>query len=145
MQSQKSLYEQDLVAWLDDTVVKLKNGQFDDIDIDCLIEEIQGLSGRDKRELESRLEVLLTHLLKRIYVESTNDYRGWEVTIREQRKQIKRMLKQSPSLKNYLQENFSPVWESALLEVREDYPTTTFPEKWQFSDEIEVLLSESFW
>jgi hypothetical protein len=57
-----------------------------------LIEEIEGLAGRDKRELESRLEVLLSHLLKRIYVKSENDIGGWELTIREQRNQLKKIL-----------------------------------------------------
>ena len=75
------LYQQDLVAWYEDTVAKLKAGDFQEIDIDSLIEEIEGLAGRDRRELESRLEVLLTHLLKRLYVESPSDYRGWELTV----------------------------------------------------------------
>ena len=82
----QKLYEQDLVAWCDDTVAKLKAGNFEAIDLDSLIEEIEGLAGRDRRELESRVEVLLYHLLKRLYVRSPNDYRGWELTIREQRR-----------------------------------------------------------
>jgi len=77
----QTLYQQDLVAWCDDTVAKLKAGNFADIDIDSLIEEIEGLAGRDRRELENRLEVLLNHLLKRLYVDSPNDYRSWELTI----------------------------------------------------------------
>ncbi|WP_265576245.1 DUF29 family protein [Gloeocapsopsis crepidinum] len=45
----EKLYEQDLVAWCDDTVAKLKAGNFEEIDIDSLIEEIAGLAGRDRR------------------------------------------------------------------------------------------------
>lgn len=63
----QTLYQQDLVAWCENTVAKLKAGNFADIDIDSLIEEIEGLAGRDRRELENRLEVLLNHLLKRLY------------------------------------------------------------------------------
>ncbi len=59
--NQRKLYEQDFVAWCDDTVAKLKAGHLSDIDIEGLIEEIEGLAGRDRRELESRLEVLLYH------------------------------------------------------------------------------------
>ncbi|MBW4613180.1 MAG: DUF29 domain-containing protein [Desmonostoc vinosum HA7617-LM4] len=144
-QSQKTLYKQDLVAWFDDTVAKLKERRFDEIDIDSLVEEIEGLAGRDKRELESRLEVLLCHVLKRIYVESPNDYRGWELTIREQRRRIQRLLKQSPSLRNHLNQNFSEIWQNALSDTREDYPQSQFPDAWMFSTEIDDLLSEKYW
>lgn len=85
-QTQKTLYKRDLVAWFDDTAIKLKQKRFDEIDIDSLVEEIEGLAGRDRRELKNRLEVLLNHLLKRLYVDSSNEYRGWELTIREQRR-----------------------------------------------------------
>lgn len=54
--SQRLLYEQDLVAWCDDTVRKLKAGNFQEIDIDRLIEEIAGLAGRDRRELKATSE-----------------------------------------------------------------------------------------
>jgi hypothetical protein len=144
-QTQKTLYEQDLVAWFDDTVAKLKQKRFDEIDVDSLVEEVEGLAGRDRRELENRLNVLLVHLLKRLYVGSLNDYRGWELTIREQRKQIQTLLKQSPSLRNSLIEVFPDVWQSALSEIQEDYPKTQFPDEWQYSTEIDVLLNEKFW
>lgn len=49
---QKKPYEQDFVAWLDDTVVKLKQKRFDEIDTDSLIQEIEGLANRDRRELK---------------------------------------------------------------------------------------------
>ncbi|MBD2078910.1 DUF29 domain-containing protein [Leptolyngbya sp. FACHB-17] len=145
IQAQKTLYQQDLVAWLDDTVIKLKQRHFEEIDIDSLIEEIEGLAGRDRRELKNRLEVLLNHLLKRLYVYSPDDYRGWELTIREQRKQLKLLLEQSPSLRKYLIAAFPDAWKSALLDLREDYPKTQFPDEWQYSSEIDVLLHDKFW
>jgi len=144
-ETQKPSYEQDLVAWYDDMIAKLRLHRFDEIDIDNLIEEIEGLAGRDRRELESRLQVLLAHLLKRLYVGSINDYRGWELTIREQRQQIKSILKQSPSLGNYFVKVFPDVWQSTITDLQEDYPNTQFPDEWQYSTEIDVLLNEKFW
>jgi hypothetical protein len=148
----QTLYQQDLVVWCNDTVAKLKAGNFADIDLDSLIEEIEGLAGRDRRELENRLEVLLNHLLKRLYIDSPKDYRGWELTIsgsarheREQRRQLQKLLKQSPSLRNYWQDVFPELWANALSDAREDYPQTEFPDKWELSREIDVLLSEKFW
>lgn len=144
-QTQKTLYEEDFVAWLDETATKLRQKQFDEIDIDSLIAEIEGLANRDRRELETRLEVLLAHLLKRLYVDSLNDYRGWELTIREQRQQLQKLLKQSPSLRNYLIQVFPDAWASARSDLREDYPKTQFPDEWQYSTEIDVLLNDKFW
>jgi hypothetical protein len=144
-QPRKTLYQQDLVAWYEDTVAKLRAGEFDAIDIDSLIEEIEGLAGHDRRELKNRLEVLLYHLLKRIYVDSPNDYRGWELTIREQRRQLENLLEQSPSLRNYWIAVFPAVWSNALSDVQEDYPQIQFPDEWSFGRDIEALLTEKFW
>jgi hypothetical protein len=140
-----TLYQQDLVAWCDDTVAKLKAGNFAALDIDGLIEEIEGLAGRDRRELENRVEVLLNHLLKRLYVASPDDYRSWELTIREQRRQLQKLLKQSPSLRKHWLDVFPELWENALSDAREDYPQTVFPDQWLGSTELTALLSEKVW
>jgi Domain of unknown function DUF29 len=143
--TQSKLYARDFVAWCEDTVAKLKTSRFAEIDINSLIEEIEGLAGRDKRELKNRLRVLLNHLLKRIYLQSSDDYRGWELTIREQRRQILDLLEQSPSLGNYLVEVFAKCWEDALTDAREDYPTVQFPDAWMFSQDIDALLRQKLW
>jgi Domain of unknown function DUF29 len=144
-QIQKTLYTCDLVAWLDDTAIKLKQRQFDEIDIDSLVEEIEGLAGRDRRELKNRLIVLLSHLIKRLYVNLPDDYRGWELTIREQRRQLGDLLEQSPSLRNYWIEVFSVAWDTALSETREEYPQAQLPDQWMFITEIDAFLIEKFW
>jgi hypothetical protein len=141
----QSLYEQDLVAWCEDTVAKLKVGNFDAIEIENLIEEIEGLAKRDRRELESRVEVLLYHLLKRLYVDSPKDYRGWEMTIREQRRQLQKLIKQSPSLRNHWLETFPDLWQNALSDAQEDYPQTQFPDGWEALADIDDLLNKPFW
>lgn len=141
----RSLYEQDLMAWYEDTIAKLKTGNFSDIDVNRLVEEIEGLAGRDRRELKSRLRGLLAHLLKRIYVNSPNDYRSWEITVREQRQQLLDMLEQSPSLRNYFTEIFPRCWNDARTEVKEDYSQAQLPNEWTFSHEIDALVNEKFW
>jgi hypothetical protein len=140
-----TLYDRDFVAWCDDTVAKLKARTFDRLDLQHLIEEVEGLSGRERRELESRLRVLLAHLLKRLYVHSPYDYNGWQSTIDEQRGELELLLAQSPSLRNYFVEVFGQSWNYALKRVKRNYPQVQFPDQWQFSCEIEALLSEDFW
>ncbi|GET39694.1 DUF29 domain-containing protein [Microseira wollei] len=143
--TQSLLYDRDFVAWCEDTVAKLKTGRFAEIDINSLSEEIEGLAGRDKRELKNRLRLLINHLLKGIYVESPDEYWGWELTIREQRRQILDLLEQSPSLGNYLVEVFAKCWEDALTDAREDYPKVQFPDEWMFSRDIDALLRDQLW
>ncbi len=140
-----SLYSSDQYLWLEDTLARLKARDFNGLDVQHLIEEIKILAGRDRAEIESRLGILLAHLLKRLYANSTYDNRGWEVTIREQRRQLRIALKQSPSLKRYFAEVFDEAWQDALAEVREDYPNVQFPDSWQLSRDNDVLLTEKFW
>ncbi|MFB2835542.1 DUF29 domain-containing protein [Floridanema evergladense] len=140
-----SLYEQDFALWIEDVAAKLKARDFDNLDVDNLLEEIEALGKSQKRELKSRLQTLLAHILKRIYVDSPLDYNGWERTIREQRKELRLLFEQSPSLRNYYIEVFAGVWEAALSEVQQEYKKTDFPEQWQFSSDADVLLSKKYW
>ncbi|BAZ84613.1 DUF29 domain-containing protein [Dolichospermum compactum] len=139
------LDNRDQYLWLEETILKLKARDFHDLDVEHLIEEMEILASRDRAEIESRLIVLWVHLLKRIYVSSEYDNRGWEVTIREQRRQLRILLKQSPSLKRYFTAVLDQSWEEALMEVREDYPSFQFPDVWEFSLNVDALLSEKFW
>ena len=90
------------MAWCEDTAAKLRSRELDNLDSDNLIEEIKSLGRSERRELKNRLMVLLAHILKRMYVNSPENFNRWELTIVEQRKQIKGLLQDSPSLKPYL-------------------------------------------
>ncbi|MFK0732429.1 MAG: DUF29 domain-containing protein [Gloeotrichia echinulata GP01] len=141
----EGLYDRDQYLWLEDTIMRLKARDFHGLDVEHLIEEMEILAGRDRGEIENRLIVLWVHLLKRIYVNSAYDNRGWEVTIREQRRQLRIILKQSPSLKRYFLQVLDQTWQDALMEVREDYPSVQFPDMWNFSVDVDLLLNEKFW
>jgi len=80
-----------------------------------------------------------------LYINSAYDYRGWEITIREQRRHLRIALQQSPSLKRFFIEAFERAWQDALTEVREDYPQAIFPDEWQFSRDVDILLTEKVW
>jgi hypothetical protein len=142
---QSKLYERDFCLWVADTVAKLQARNFDQLDLENLIEEIDSLARRDRRELKNRLDVLLNHLLKRCYVPTPENYRGWELTIREQRKRLQRLLEESPSLRNYFSEDFDVIWRAALADAQEDYPKVRFPDQWPFSRDVEAILSEQLW
>lgn len=111
----KTLYEQDYYLWIEKTISLLENHQFSDLDLDNLIEEISSMGKSEKRSLESYLTRLLEHLLKLAYWESELEYnqRGWKNEIRNFRLRIQQIIEDSPSLKPYLSEIFSPCYQNA--------------------------------
>lgn len=144
-QNLNSLYEQDILLWSEDTVAKLKARDFDHLDIEHLIEEVEALGISQKKELISRLIVLLEHLLKRLYVNLSNDYNGWERTIRTQRGELEILLDAVPSLSSRWEPSFDKAWQIALKNVRKEYPQITFPSEWQYDHSIEPILNGDFW
>ena len=141
----RSLYEQDILLWVEETVSKLKAKDFESLDLDNLIEEVESLGISQKKELINRLIVLLEHLLKRLYVDLPYDYNGWERTIRTQRNNLQVLIKQVPSLKSRWESSFIDAWEIALKTVREEYSQINFPDRWPFSHELEAMLNDRFW
>ncbi|CAN1211863.1 DUF29 domain-containing protein [Tumidithrix helvetica PCC 7403] len=139
-----TLYDRDFNLWLEQAIAQLQSGDLHNLDRENLIEELQGLANRDKRELQQRLKVLLEHLLKRRHVDLPECFRGWEITIVNQRSEIESLLEQSPSLKRYLSEVFDKSWQTALKLVRLEYPETVFPDIWQFP-QSDAILTEKLW
>jgi hypothetical protein len=97
------LYETDFFAWTEETTKLIKQGQFNQVDWNSVIEEIESLGKSDKRELKSRLAILMQHLLKWQYQPNLRSS-SWQNTIDEQRNSITDLLNDSPSLKPYLTE-----------------------------------------
>lgn len=71
-------------------------------------------------------------------------YRGWQVTIVNQRQKLVRLLRQSPSLKRHFSESFDEVFDDALKIVRIEYDVE-FPDTWQFNRDIDSILNVDFW
>ena len=140
-----SLYEQDYLLWIEDTVHKLQTRDIKGLDFDNLIEEIESLGRSQKHELENRLGELFEHILKRTYVNMPDCYRGWVESIDKQRVSIKRLLKQAPSLKPYFSQVFDEVYKDTLKIVRRGYPQCEFPDTWPFSCDIDAMLNVDFW
>jgi len=113
------LYEQDFQAWINQHIELLKTRQFTELDIDNLIEELDGMARRDRTELVSRLIILLAHLLKWQF-QPARQSRSWEDSIAEQRVQVLEQLECSPSLQVYLSEAIAKAYPKAIkLAARE--------------------------
>jgi hypothetical protein len=113
--STQTLYDQDYYLWLQTTIKQLRSGQVFTLDLENLIEELESMGKSDRRALESLLTRLLEHLLKLTYWQGEREYnqRGWKNEIRNFRLQIKKILKDSPSLKSYLAEVFPECYKDA--------------------------------
>ncbi len=64
MRANTELYDQDFYAWTQTTADLLRAGKWDDLDREALAEEIESLGKGQHRELGSRLDVLVMHLLQ---------------------------------------------------------------------------------
>jgi Domain of unknown function DUF29 len=116
-----TLYDQDFYAWTQQQVELLKAGQWQQVDIENLIEEIESLGKQQRQELRNRLGVLLGHLLKWRY-QPEGRSKSWLYTIREQREEIDEQLAENPSLKPYLAEAVAKSYRQGLNLVGKETP-----------------------
>ncbi|KAI9129049.1 DUF29 domain-containing protein [Acaryochloris sp. CCMEE 5410] len=116
-----TLYDQDFYAWTQRQIDLLKTQQWELVDVENLIEEIDSLGKQERRELCNRLGVLLGHLLKWHYQPEARS-KSWAATIQEQRRRIQRHLKENPSLKPYLSEAIGIGYEDGLDLVNRETP-----------------------
>jgi uncharacterized protein DUF29 len=107
-------YDKDVILWSQEQGRLLRARRFAELDVEHLADEIEDVGESEKRELASRMAVLLAHLLKwaRRPTARTN---SWRSTIVVQRKRIALALKATPSLKAAMRD---PVWqEDARLDA----------------------------
>lgn len=94
------LYESDFCAWTQQQADRIRARAHNEIDWENVAEEIESVGRGEKKELRSRLEVLLRHLFK-WELQSERRKSGWYGTIAEQRAQIRYTIEDSPSLRGY--------------------------------------------
>lgn len=98
-----SLYDQDLVRWSEEQARALREaanaGWNAPIDWQNVAEEIESLGKSERRALASHIAVVIEHLLRVQTSPSREALRGWLDTIRRSRREIERLLRESPSLR----------------------------------------------
>ena len=139
-----NLYETDFYAWTQEQADLLRACQWNKLDLPNLIEEIESLGKQQRQELRNRLSVLIGHLLKWQY-QSSRRSRSWLATIRIQRRDTLRLLRDNPSLKAYLEEAIQEAYENGRdLAVQEtDLPFKTFPQECPYT--LEEILDDRFY
>jgi hypothetical protein len=128
------LYERDFFEWTQCNAALLRAGRFDQADIEHIAEEIQDMGLRDRRELESRLQVLLQHLLK-WQIQPERRGRSWRETIQLQRLEIAESLEEMPSLQPALPASLDKVYRRAVARaaIETSLAENSFPSACPFS------------
>lgn len=141
--TQLTPYEADYAAWCAEQGALLRQGRLAEVDRANLAEEIESLGRSEESEIESRLNVLLLHLLKWRFQPGQHS-NSWKATLLEQRRRIARRIKQSPSLRDHPASVLDEEYELARLAAAGEtgLALETFPATCPFS--IEQILDPGF-
>jgi hypothetical protein len=120
-------YEQDFYGWTQQQAQWLKNQEAEFIDWRNLAEAIEDMGRLEKRQLESRLEVLIMHLLKWEFQPNFRS-RSWQLTIKEKRLRLENLLSENPSLRPKLGEILETVYPLAIVSAEKETGLSVFPE-----------------
>jgi hypothetical protein len=122
------LYETDIIQWVEQQVALIRQERYGEVDWENLLPEIEDLSKRERDLFLSSIRLIIQHLLKWEYQPEKRS-RSWEITIKRERNNLKRYLRDTPSLKRYWQ-NLSKVYEDA----RADAANETGILDWEFPE-----------
>jgi hypothetical protein len=141
---QDNSYDTDFYAWANAQAELLRTGNLQQADIEHIAEEIESLGKGELRELENRLAVLFTHLLEWRF-QPTHRSRSWELTVKEQRRRLRRHLAQNPSLKSKLPQAREDAYGDAVLEAARQtgLAEDALPIDCPFS--VEQTLDDTWW
>ncbi len=111
----KLLHERDYNLWIEEIKKAIANRNLENMDWDNLLDEIDDMGKSDKRALRSYTQRLIEHIFKLKYWENEREraLNGWKVEVINFRIQIMNILEDSPSLKNYLADNYSKWYEQS--------------------------------
>jgi hypothetical protein len=144
MPAKSALYDQDFYAWSNQQAALLRAGDLQQADIEHIAEEIETMGRTEKRELISRLTVLVLHLLDWRF-QPANRGASWEASVRVQRNRLVDHLDDNPSLKPLTPNAMTVAYRDAVLEAVAEtgLPRATFPETCPWS--YEQAIDAGFW
>lgn len=136
-------YSTDFQQWIDQTVERLRDRRWQEIEIEPLIEEIENLGKSERRGITSQLTRLLLHLLKWQYQPQRRSD-SWLDSITDARTQIELAIADSPSLNAYPLEQLEVSYQRARRQAAQqtNLPIANFPEQCPYA--IELVLAEDW-
>ena len=132
--SVSNLYDEDFAAWTSHTAHLLRAGRLADLDVEHLAEEVEDMGKSERREVLSRITVLLLHLLKWKF-QPRKRTGSWQSTLASQRAELSRVFEDSPSLRNVFSKSLPAVYSDAVEQAAAEtgLPAEAFPDGCPFS------------
>jgi hypothetical protein len=134
-------YTTDFYAWTQQQAKLLRNQESDRLDWQNIAEEIEDMGRSEKRQLESRFEILIMHLLKWQFQPNLRS-RSWQLTIKEQRLRLEKLIAENPSLKSSLDDIQEKIYPLAVISAEKETGLSSFPETCPY--ELKELFSAGF-
>lgn len=133
------LYLRDETAWLDATAELVRAGRLDLVDAASLAEYLTDMAKRDRREVFSRLVVLLTHMLK-WHHQPTHRSASWMSTIHTQQMELDGSAN-SGTLRQHAERELDDAYAKAVGRAMKEtgLPESTFPAACPYT--VEQLLT----
>ena len=112
-------YEEDFAAWAERQARLLRSRLVHQADLDNIAEELEGLSRSERRELRSCLTLIILHMLKLTY-QPERASRSWTNTVHRERRNLERLLQDSPSLNAHLAALFQEAFEDGRYQASKE-------------------------
>jgi hypothetical protein len=139
-------YDEDVLLWSQQQARLLREGRFNELDIEHLADEIEDVGKSEKREVARRCAVLFAHLLKWKLQPSIRS-NSWRTTIRLQRERVALAVKGTPSLKAVMRDADwrKDVWIDGRAQAQKDMRANSdaLPDQPPWS--VEDALNPDFW
>ncbi len=139
-----SLYERDFFAWTQEQARAVEKGRWSDLDAANVAEELRSAGRTLQREIEDRLEILISHLLK---WQRLAEYRGfaWKENIDRQRRELAEIAADNPSLAGFLRDAVADVYDDARRRLKYEtyFFTTDFPATCPFT--VDQVFSADYY
>ncbi len=137
--SLNKLYLEDETAWLEAMAELIESGDHAALDFANLREYLTDMSRRDRREVESRLILLILHILKWEFQPDQRS-RSWQASIVEQQQELEGLLGHGV-LKQHAEETLIECYSKAITRavIETGLPASTFPQECQYS--VDELIS----
>ncbi len=115
----KELYEKDFLLWLEENLKLLREGNYQEVDWENLLKEIEDMGRSETRSALSYMAVILEHLYKWEHFRISQDMgHSWIDSVEESRRQLRRLLEDSPSLRWKLEDGLQKAWKDAVYGLK---------------------------
>lgn len=137
-----NLYDEDVIAWAEQQARLLRSGQWSQLDIGNIAEEIEDVGKSEKRELRHRLAILVEHLIKWKWQPKRRGS-SWLTTIRVQRIDIEKLLLKAPSLRATLDTELADAaWRDAVVMAVKEAECKGLPDTSPWT--LQLVLTKDF-